>query len=199
MTKKNVNFLLAGVGGQGTLLASDILADLGVRLGYDVKKAEVHGMSQRGGSVTSHVRWGEKVFSPIVGKGEVDVLVAFEKLEAVRYINQLRPGGQVLVNDQSIEPITVKAGDLKYPDAANIRSRLAGAGGTVHWINGLEIAEKLGNPRTANVAILGALSALIDAPPEPWLEAVEAHVPPKAIKINRQAFIKGREAFKTGV
>jgi len=169
---------------------------LGVRLGYDVKKAEAHGMSQRGGSVTSHVRWGEQVFSPIIGKGEVDILVAFEKLEALRYLDQLRPGGIVLVNDQAIEPITVKAGDVEYPDDALVRSTLTGAAGAVHWVDGQEIAESLSNPKTANVAILGALSALLDTPLDEWLEVVSAHVPPKAVEVNRQAFILGREAAK---
>jgi len=196
MTKKDINFLLVGVGGQGTLLASDILAELGLRLGYDVKKAEVHGMSQRGGSVTSYVRWGEQVFSPIIGKGEVDILVAFEKLEALRYLDQLRPGGIVLVNDQTIEPITVKAGDVKYPDNALVRSTLAGAAGAVHWVDGQEIAESLGNPKTANVAILGALSALLDTPKNEWLETVRAHVPEKHIAINEKAFLAGRKAVK---
>jgi len=195
-TSKNINFLLVGVGGQGTLLASDILADLGVRLGYDAKKAEVHGMSQRGGSVTSYVRWGEQVFSPIIGKGEVDILVAFEKLEALRYLDQLRPGGGVLVNDQAIEPITVKAGDVEYPDDEAVRSTLASAAGAVHWVNGQEIAESLGNPKTANVAILGALSALLDTPENEWLETVRAHVPEKHIAINEKAFLAGREAVK---
>jgi len=195
MTKKSFNFLLVGVGGQGTLLASDILAELGVRLGYDVKKAEAHGMSQRGGSVTSYVRWGEQVFSPIIGRGEVDILVAFEKLEALRYLDQLRPGGGVLVNDQAIEPITVKAGDVKYPDDDVIRSTLAGAAGAVHWVSGQEIAESVGNPKTANVAILGALSTLLDAPESEWLEAVQSHVPEKHIAVNEKAFWAGQRAI----
>jgi len=194
MTKKSFNFLLVGVGGQGTLLASDILAELGVRLGYDVKKAEVHGMSQRGGSVTSYVRWGEQVFSPIIGKGEVDILVAFEKLEALRYLDQLRPGGDVLVNDQAIEPITVKAGDVKYPDDEAIRSALTGAAGAVHWVDGQGIAESLGNPKTANVAILGALSTLLDTPESEWLEAVRSHLPGKHIAVNEKAFWAGQRA-----
>jgi len=191
---RNINFLLVGVGGQGTLLASDILADLGVRLGYDAKKAEIHGMSQRGGSVTSYVRWGEQVFSPIIGKGEVDILVAFEKLEALRYVDQLRPGGSVLVNDQAIEPITVKAGDIKYPDSERVRSILSEAAGAVHWVNGEAIAASVGNSKTANVAILGALSALLDTPESEWLETIRAHVPEKHIAINEKAFLKGRKA-----
>ncbi len=196
MTKKNINFLLVGVGGQGTLLASDILAELGLRLGYEAKKAEIHGMSQRGGSVTSTVRWGEKVFSPIIGKGEVDFLVAFEKLEAVRYISHLRAGGAVLVNNQCIEPITVKAGDLKYPDDAAIQAGLEKVAGQIFWVNGLEIAEKVGNPRAANVAILGALSALLDTPESEWLEAIKTHLPAKHIAVNVKAFQAGRAAVK---
>jgi len=195
-TSKNINFLLVGVGGQGTLLASDILAELGVRLGYDAKKAEIHGMSQRGGSVTSYVRWGRQVFSPIIGKGEVDVLVAFEKLEALRYLDQLRPGGIVLVNDQAIEPITVKVGDVKYPDDSVVRSTLTGSAGAVHWVDGQEIAESLGNPKIANVAILGALSALLDTPENEWLETVKSHVPEKHIAINEKAFLAGRKAVE---
>jgi len=194
--KSNINFLLVGVGGQGTLLASDILADLGIRLGYDVKKAEIHGMSQRGGSVTSYVRWGEQVHSPIIGKGEVDILVAFEKLEALRYIDQLRPGGSVLVNDQAIEPITVKAGDIKYPGDEMVRATLAGAARTVYWVNGDEIAASVGNAKTANVAILGALSALLDTPEKEWLKAVRAHVPEKHLAVNDKAFLAGRKAGK---
>jgi len=108
----------------------------------------------------------------------------------------LRPGGGVLVNDQAIEPITVKAGNVKYPDDALVRSTLTGAAGAVHWVDGQEIAESLSNPKTANVAILGALSALLDTPLDEWLEVVSAHVPPKAVEVNRQAFILGREAAK---
>jgi indolepyruvate ferredoxin oxidoreductase beta subunit len=194
MKKESLNFLLVGVGGQGTLLASDILAELGVRLGCEAKKAEVHGMSQRGGSVTSYVRWGEQVFSPIIGKGEVDILVAFEKLEALRYLDQLRPGGAALVNDQAIEPITVKAGDVPYPNDEAVRAALSGAAGEVHWVDGEGIAAGLGNPRTANVAILGALSARLDAPESLWLEVIRAHVPAKHAAVNRKAFLAGRKA-----
>ncbi|MEN8173845.1 MAG: indolepyruvate oxidoreductase subunit beta, partial [Chloroflexota bacterium] len=111
----NIRLLLVGVGGQGTILASNVLAELGVRLGYDCKKAEVHGMSQRGGSVISHVRWGEQVFSPIIPNGEADILVAFEKLEAMRFANGLHAGGIVLINDYDIAPVTVSSGNGKYP------------------------------------------------------------------------------------
>ena len=193
MSTQKKNFMLVGVGGQGTLLASDILADLGVRLGFDSKKAEIHGMAQRGGSVTSFVRWDKQVFSPIIAKGEVDILVAFEKLEAVRFLDHLKPGGILLINSQVIEPITVKAGDSKYPPAADMQAAFEKAASRVCWVDGLQLAEQAGNSKTANVAILGALSALLDTPPETWLEAVQAHVPPKAVQVNRTAFMLGRE------
>lgn len=193
--KKSIRLrvFFAGVGGQGSLTASRLLGEIAMEAGYDTLVGEIHGMSQRGGSVTSYVRWGEQVFSPIIGKGEVDFLVAFEKLEALRYLDHLRPNGIVLVNDQAIEPITVKAGDVKYPDDASIRGILAGSAAQAYWVNGHAIAEKVGNSRTANLAILGALSALLDTPLDEWLEVVSAHVPPKAVEVNRQAFMLGRE------
>jgi len=193
MSPQKMNFMLVGVGGQGTLLASDILADLGVRLGFDSKKAEIHGMAQRGGSVTSFVRWDRQVFSPIIAKGEVDILVAFEKLEALRFLDQLKPCGLLLVNTQVIEPITVKAGDSLYPAQADMQAAFEKTASRVCWVDGLALAEKAGNAKASNVAILGALSALLDSPAEAWLEAVKAHVPPKAIEVNRTAFRLGRE------
>jgi len=193
MSTQKMNFMLVGVGGQGTLLASDILADLGVRLGFDSKKAEIHGMAQRGGSVTSFVRWDKQVFSPIIAKGEVDILVAFEKLEALRFLDHLKPGGILLINSQVIEPITVKAGDSKYPPAADMQTAFEKATSRVCWVDGLLLAEQAGNAKTTNVAILGALSALLDTSAEAWLEAVQAHVPPKAVEVNRTAFRLGRE------
>jgi indolepyruvate ferredoxin oxidoreductase, beta subunit len=198
MSTGKMNFMLVGVGGQGTLLASDILADLGVRLGFDTKKAEIHGMAQRGGSVTSFVRWDKHVFSPIIAKGEVDILIAFESLEAIRYLEQLKTGGTLLVNNQNIEPITVKAGDGVYPSSAELSKAFERGAGKVCHVDGLQLAEKAGNSKAANVVILGALSALLDTPPDAWLEAVEAHVPPKAIEGNRKAFMLGREQIEVG-
>ena len=190
----NVNFLLCGVGGQGTILASDVLTQVGVQAGYDAKKAEVHGMAQRGGSVTSHVRWAEKVYSPLIAKGEVDVLVAFEKLEALRHIEFLRPGGTVVVNDHEIIPITVTSGGAEYPDDEHIRSVLAQVTGDVRWVDGMTIAEELGNVRAANVVLLGALSSLLDVPESIWLEVIEKRVPARYVELNRSAFRRGREA-----
>ncbi|MDH7486305.1 MAG: indolepyruvate oxidoreductase subunit beta [Anaerolineae bacterium] len=191
---REINFLLAGVGGQGTILASDVLAQVGVRVGYEAKKAEVHGMAQRGGSVVSHVRWGEKVYSPLTAKGEVDILVAFEKLEALRTVEFLRPGGTVLVNDQAIIPITVTSGGAEYPDDERIRAVLAQVTDDVRWVDGIAIAGELGNARVANVVLLGALSALLDVPESIWLEVIEQRVPARTVDLNRQAFHRGRQA-----
>lgn len=191
---KTTGILLVGVGGQGTILASNVLAELGANLGYDVKKAEVHGMSQRGGSVVSHVRWGSEVFSPIIAPGEVDILVAFEKLEALRYAGNLRPGGLVLVNDHDIAPITVSAGDAHYTDNKTIQAGLNHITPNIYWVNGGDIAGQLGNTKTANVVILGALSALLDTDAAPWLDVIEKRVPPKFIALNQKAFEAGRSA-----
>jgi len=191
---QNINILLVGVGGQGTILASNILAELGIKLGYDVKKAEVHGMSQRGGSVISHVRWGHEVFSPIIAKGQADVLVAFEKMEVVRYIDILKSEGLVLTNDHAILPITVSAGSRSYPKNEIIRARVSNVTKNGYWVDGMGIAKKLGNSRTANVVLLGALSSLLEMQSEPWLEIMEARIPPKFIDINRDAFAAGRMA-----
>ncbi len=194
MKPEGINFVLVGVGGQGTLLASDILAELGLRLGFDVKKAEVHGMSQRGGSVTSHLRWAPHVFSPIIPAGEADILLAFEKLEAVRFIGQLKPNGLVLVNDYAIEPLSVQTGGIPYPEDEEIRRRLEQVTPNVNWVKGMNIAEALGNTRTANVVLLGALSALLDIDTGHWDAVLELRVPARHLELNRRAFQAGREA-----
>jgi indolepyruvate ferredoxin oxidoreductase, beta subunit len=195
MVNQNLNFVLVGVGGQGTILASDVLAELGLKLGYDVKKAEVHGMSQRGGSVVSHLRWGPQVFAPVIARREADFLVAFEKLEAARFVDLLRPGGTVLVNDYSIVPATVNAGSAVYPPDDALQAALDAAQARAVWIKGAEIAERLGNAKVANVVLLGALSALLpQLAPEAWNEVLELRVPPKYLELNRKAFQAGREA-----
>lgn len=194
MSKQDIRFMLTGVGGQGTLLASNVLAEVGMALGYDVKKAEVHGMSQRGGSVISHVRWGEHVFSPIVPDGEADVLISFEKLEALRYLRGLKPGGLALVNDHEIVPVTVSSGGGVYPGDEVLRASFAAVTENVHWLPAIRIAENLGNAKAANVVMLGALSRLMDLPPEPWLAVIERRVPKRFVELNRAAFQAGREA-----
>jgi len=190
---RDINFLLAGVGGQGTLLASNVLARVGVRAGFDVKKAEVHGMAQRGGSVSSHLRWGERIYSPLIGRGEVDYLVAFEKLEALRYVGMLRPGGVALVGEMRIPPLSVSSGDDVYPDDEEVRRTLGEVTGRWHLIPSLRLAEEAGNIRTHNVVVLGALSRLIDqVPPEMWMEVIAEWVPERFIQANRRAFQLGR-------
>ena len=196
---EKLNMLLVGVGGQGTILASNILAELGIKLGYDVKKAEVHGMSQRGGSVISHLRWGLEVFSPIIAKGQADVMVAFEKMEVARYMDILKPEGMVLSNNHAIPPITVSTGASSYPEDEILQAKISKITQNVHWIDGLGIAEELGNVRTENVVLLGALSSLLDMQSEPWLEVLAARVPPKFIDINREAFSAGRKSIALAV
>lgn len=186
-----VSFLLVGVGGQGTILASDILAEVGLRLGYDVKKAEIHGMSQRGGSVLSNLRWAPQVFSPIVPRGTADVLIAFEKLEASRFAEYLRKDGIALINDYAIPPVTVSSGSSIYPEDAAIHAILNQVAGEQYWVNGIAIAEDLGNPKTANVVIIGAFSEMIGLPKDVVLEAIESRVPGKYLEINRKAFAAG--------
>ena len=200
--KKTINFMLAGVGGQGTILASDVLVNVGLAAGYQAKQAEVHGMSQRGGSVTSHVRWGKMVYSPLIGAGEVNVLLAFEKLEALRSLKAMRPGALVLINTQVIEPLTAISGDQVYPDDVSLRLDFAQLTPDLEFINGEEIAGALGNIKAANVVLLGALSALLERggqagavlTPEIWLKVITERVPAKHVELNRRAFQAGRDA-----
>jgi indolepyruvate ferredoxin oxidoreductase, beta subunit len=200
----SINFLLAGVGGQGTILASDVLVNVGLAAGFQAKQAEVHGMSQRGGSVTSHVRWGKAVYSPLIGAGEADVLLAFEKLEALRSLQSLRPGALVLINAQVIEPLTAISGNQVYPDNESIRRAFAGLTPSLEFINGEQIAGALGNIKVANVVLLGALSALLDRSewadagltPGIWLKVITERVPAKHVELNRKAFQAGRDALE---
>lgn len=189
-----VSFLLVGVGGQGTILASDILAETGLRLGYDVKKAEIHGMSQRGGSVVTNLRWAERVYSPIVPVGGADVMVAFEKLEAARYGQYLHPGSFAVINQHSIPPITVSAGTEHYPTDEQIQESVVNRGAVSFWVEGMRLAEEVGNVKTANVVILGALTAVLQIPVEVVLEVVEGRVPAKFLELNQRAFQAGYAA-----
>src|SRR5512136_2164069 len=194
--KDTLNFLLAGVGGQGTILASDVLVNVGLAAGYATKQAEVHGMSQRGGSVTSFVRWGHTVYSPLVGAGEVDVFLAFEKAEALRSRNQLRQGALALVNLAAIEPVTVTSGGQPYPSDTTLHQKISEVTSQVIYVDGEATAQALGNIRAANVVLLGALSALMEREglagrelsADTWLEVIMQRVPPKYIELNRNAF-----------
>lgn len=190
------NFLLAGVGGQGTILASDVLAEVALAAGLDVKKSEVHGMAQRGGSVNTHVRWNAgQVHSPLIGEGEADILLAFEEAEALRYARYLRQGGVVVVNRQAIKPITVTSGGAHYPSEEELRAVYDRITDRFHLVPGAELAEKLGNARAANVVLLGVLSSFFDLPAETWLAVIEKRVPPRYVELNRQAFFAGREVL----
>ena len=192
--KQAINFLFVGVGGQGILTASDIAAEVGLEASYDAKKSEVHGFSQRGGVVESHVRWGDQVAAPLAEKGTVDYLIATELLEAARWIAWLRPGGAVLINQQHISPMSVTVGDAVYPEDDEILAAVRARTDDVTMIEGLATAERLGNTRLANTVLLGALSTRLDVPPETWLAVIERRVPPKYVALNREAFWEGRRA-----
>ena len=182
------NIMIVGVGGQGTLLTSRILGGITIDAGYDVKLSEVHGMAQRGGSVVTFVRYGEKVAEPIVEEGQADVLIAFEKLEALRYAHFLKPNGVIVVNDWRIDPITVVTGAAQYPE--NIIENLS-AKYKVYSMNAMEEAEKLGNVKAFNVIILGLAARHMDFGKDAWLRVIEKTVPPKTIEINKAAFLMG--------
>jgi indolepyruvate ferredoxin oxidoreductase, beta subunit len=190
---KKIDFLMAGVGGQGTILASNILAEVGLELGYNVKKAEVHGMAQRGGTVESHVRWGEKVYAPIAELGDVDYLIGFEMLEAGRWPAWLRKDAVVVVNRYRIPPPTVNLGKAKYPKEEEINSLLKNAASKVLWVNGTDAAKEVGNPATIGVVLLGTLSTLLGGDENVWLSVVERMVPAKFLEMNKQAFYAGRK------
>lgn len=185
MTK---NIMIVGVGGQGTLLTSRILGGITLDAGYDVKLSEVHGMAQRGGSVVTFVRYGEEVAEPIVEAGHADVLIAFEKLEALRYAHFLKKDGVLILNEQRMEPITVVTGAAKYPE--NIVEELEGKY-TVYRMNAMEEAKKIGNSKVFNIIVLGMAARHMDFSKEAWLTAIEKTVPPKTVEINKKAFLKG--------
>ena len=193
MKMKAINFLLAGVGGQGTLLASDIVAEVGLYLELDVKKSEVHGMAQRGGAVVSHVRWGEQVASPLCEKGTVDFFVAQEMLEALRWLEYLRPGGTAILSRQQMPPTSTVFGKDVYPDDEQVLSALGQVAGKILVLDAVQVAESLGNRRTANSVLLGALSAELDVEPEHWLTIIESKVPERYKEVNRKAFLAGRQ------
>jgi indolepyruvate ferredoxin oxidoreductase, beta subunit len=186
------NVFLSGVGGQGTILASNILGQALLNAGYDVKKAEVHGMAQRGGDVTTHFRFGQKVYSPLIKQGDADFLISFELLEALRYIHWLKPGAKVILNKQSILPPAVNLGKMKYPE--NIEQTFQTHFGDNVWvINGREIARNLGNIQAANVVLIGAFSKFFsELNEEHWIHAIKELLPARLHEINVKAFHEGR-------
>ena len=191
MSHQITNVLLVGVGGQGILLASEILSEAAMLAGFDVKKSEIHGMSQRGGSVVSHVRYGTEVFSPIVPEGEGDILFGFELMETVRSLPLLKPGGTVVANDLQISPPSVLMGQEVYPEG--LTERINSMFADFVLVDGQKIATDAGNVRAANTVLLGAVSKRLSIPEEFWLQALEKMVPVKALEVNKRAFQMGRE------
>ena len=186
------SILLAGIGGQGILRASDIMCMAIMEAGLDVKKSEVHGMAQRGGCVTSHVRYGNKVYSPLAKSGSVDILVAFEKMESLRYLNYLKKEGVIIVNTDEIYPLAVNSGDVPYPEDAILF--LKGNYKQVKEIDTTALAKESGNLKTANVVLLGAISILMNIPASIWEEVIKKAFPEKLVKVNLTAFQMGRNA-----
>ncbi len=189
---KTMNVSLVGVGGQGILLTSDILAKTATLAGCDVKKSEIHGMAQRGGSVISQVRFGDKVYSPIIPDGTSDLLVSFDRLETLRWRHLLATNGKVLMNDTYITPITVSSG--QQPEVEDLSGKLAAEYPDLLKIDAMQLAESLGNIRTMNMVIAGALSTLTPFGAELWQEAMRQRIPAKLIDLNLKAFDLGRQA-----
>ena len=190
---KQTNILIVGVGGQGTLLASVLLGNLGLSKGYDVKLSEVHGMAQRGGSVVTHVKISEgTVNSPLIEEGDADVIIAFEELEAYRWLPYLKKGGTIYVNAQKILPMPVIMGKAKYPE--HIMETLEEHAGAVKALDALSIAEECGSVKAVNVVLLGAASRDLPFDEEAWIKVIEENVKPKFVELNKKAVALGRNA-----
>jgi indolepyruvate ferredoxin oxidoreductase, beta subunit len=191
MDQMTTNILVAGVGGQGVILASDIMSEVFMEAGYDVKKSEVHGMAMRGGIVTSHFRFGKKVYSPLIKEGEADILFAFEQLEGLRWVNHLRLNGKIVMNDNKINPPAVNLGEMEYPKdiPKMIRSKIK----NFYLVKGTEIALQLGDVRAANVVLLGAISKFFELNEDLWLKTILNYLPAKVHELNKKAFSAGRE------
>ncbi|MBR3908396.1 MAG: indolepyruvate oxidoreductase subunit beta [Clostridia bacterium] len=185
------NIMIVGVGGQGTLLASKLLGKLLLGKGFDVKVSEVHGMSQRGGSVVTYVRYGEKVYSPVIDKAQADVIVSFEMLEAARWAEYLKKDGVIITNTQQVNPMPVITGACEYPD--NLEGKIKDLGLKLDAFDALSLAEKAGNSKAVNIVLMGRLSKLFDFTEEEWLTAIEQSVPAKFLELNKKAFALGRE------
>ncbi len=190
---KTRNIMIVGVGGQGSVLASKLLGHLLITQGYDIKVSEVHGMSQRGGSVVTYVRYGDKVYSPIIDKGQADAIVSFELLEAARNLAYLKPGGQIVTSTQQIDPMPVLTGAMNYPEG--LLAKIQALGVKIDALDCLKLAQQAGSSKAVNLVLLGRLSHYFDdIPPEAWDEAIESCVPPKFLALNRKAFELGKNA-----
>ena len=186
------NIMIVGVGGQGSLLASKLLGRLLLTRGYDIKVSEVHGMSQRGGSVVTYVRFGDKVYSPIIDKGEADFIVSFELLEAARWTEYLKKGGKIVANTQKINPMPVITGAMEYP--SDLEGKIRAAGMDLDAFDALQLAEEAGSAKAVNIALMGRLSKYFDFSEEEWMKAIEESVPAKFLELNKKAFALGRNA-----
>ncbi|MCR4434433.1 MAG: indolepyruvate oxidoreductase subunit beta [Clostridiales bacterium] len=186
---KNLNIMLVGVGGQGTLLASRVLGAVAMKESYDVKVSEVHGMSQRGGSVVTYVKFGDKVYSPLIEKGEADIIIAFEKLEALRWFDYLKEGGKMLVNEQKINPMPVITGKAKYPE--RILEKLKSVFKNTVSIDALSIAKQCGNIKTVNMVLIGLMAKSTDIEKSIWMDTIRDTVPQKLVDVNLRAFEAG--------
>lgn len=185
-----MNVLMAGVGGQGIILASDMLSEVMMRYGYDVKKSEIHGMAQRGGSVMSHIRYASKVASPLIPLGSCDILLSFEELETARYVEYLKKDAQVIINSYRLSPPSVISGKEEYPDIIPIIKEKTG---NVHLVEGSALAEEIGNPRGVNIILLGMLSTMLEPEEELWLECINSMLKEKIRPINIEGFKRGRQ------
>lgn len=188
---KTRNIMIVGVGGQGSLLASKLLGKMLLSKGYDVKVSEVHGMSQRGGSVVTYVRYGDKVYSPVIDKGEADVIMSFELLEAARWAEFLKENGLIITNTQQINPMPVITGVASYPD--NLVGKLEELNIKVDAIDALKLAEAAGSTKAVNLVLIGRLSKSFDFSEEEWMKIIEESVPAKFLDLNKKAFLLGRE------
>ena len=182
--------MIVGVGGQGSLLASRLLGNVLLAQGFDVKVSEVHGMSQRGGSVVTYVKYGEKVYSPVIEKGEADVIISFEQLEAARWVSYLKKGGHLIVSTQKLDPMPVIIGAAKYPE--NIMEKLKDLGVDVIAVDALSLAEEAGSSKASNVVLMGVLSTKMNFDYGLWLNALEQCVPAKFLELNKKAFELGK-------
>lgn len=189
--KETKNIMIVGVGGQGSLLASKLLGYLLLKQGYDVKVSEVHGMSQRGGSVVTYVRYGEKVYSPVIDRGEADFIVSFELLEAARWLPYLKKDGQIVTNTQTIDPMPVITGAAEYPE--DLVEKMRAQGAKVDALDCLSLAREAGSPKAVNIVLLGRLSHYFDLPEDAWNDALSANVPAKLLEVNKRAFALGKE------
>lgn len=188
------NILIVGVGGQGTLLASKIMGKCFLDHGYDVKVSEVHGMSQRGGSVVTYVRYGDKIWSSVIEKGEADIIISFEQLESARWLPYLKPNGILISNTQKIDPMPVIMGQAEYPE--NVLGKISALGAAVKAVPADELAIQAGTIKAANVVLLGAAAHFTGIDEPSWIEAVKSTVPPKTVEVNLKAFDLGYKSLK---